>query len=413
MKKVIIALLCFVALKMTAQPYTVENGKTRHRFAQMELGVTQYFSPVGGKTQVLAANGSVGNYQFGSNSISAIFIGATHFWGHCDLALTIPVAKYGKGMKYGVDLQAKYYPWRIEHNKLRPYVGLSMNPFGYNQNDGPSVTKTYFPLMAGLNFYKNWHQFELGVVYNYNNKFDYPISRTQLGVGQVQPFILSATYKYTLETTSGRERNWRNGITQKRTEELANAGKLNNFSVAVGPTSSFRIKKSEYLSKKYGFAGQHSYSIALEYGLGYYLHKPDVHFNIAYRAFKSYINAYSYKQDAQRKAMTFEAYKYIGDYHGFLPFIGPNVGYENLSINESDKTDTPKNYTFKGWKPGLTFGWDIRPDRLQSWILRTNLRWQPNLNVTMSDGSKNALDQLEFNFIQLVLYPERMFRKNK
>jgi hypothetical protein len=413
MKNVIIALLVLVSLKMIAQPYTVENGNTRHRFAQLELGVTQYFSPNAGKTQSLSETGEVGDTQFGANSISAFFIGATHFWGHCDMALTIPLKQFGEGMSYGVDLQMKYYPWRITQNKLRPYVGVSMSPFGYAQNGGPSISKIYFPLMAGINFYKNAHQLELGVVYNYNNKFDYPISRTQVGLAQVQPFVFSATYKYTLETTGSRERAWRNGTTAKQTQILSDAGKLNSFSVAVGLTSAFRLKESDYLNKKYGFAGQHSFDATLEYGLGYYLHKPDMHFNLAYRTFKSSIDAYGYKQDARREAVTFEVYKMLGDYHGFVPFIGPNISYENLSINESDNGDAPKNYTYKGFKPGITFGWDIRPDRLQSWILRTNLRWQPNLNVTMGDGNKNALDQLEFNFIQLVLYPQRMFRKDK
>jgi hypothetical protein len=62
-------------------------------------------------------------------------------------------------------------------------------------------------------------------------------------------------------------------------------------------------------------------------------------------------------------------------------------------------------------KAGITFGWDIRPDDLQGWILRTNLRWHPNLNVNMPDGKQMKFDQLEFNFIQLVLYPERLWGK--
>jgi hypothetical protein len=91
-----------------------------------------------------------------------------------------------------------------------------------------------------------------------------------------------------------------------------------------------------------------------------------MYFNLAYRTFKSKINAYGYKQDARREAVTFEVYKMLSDYHGFVPFIGPNISYENLSISESDNGDAPKNYAFKGFKPGITFGWDIRPDRLQS-----------------------------------------------
>lgn len=405
-------LLFFINTVAVAQPYAVENGHTRHRFAQLELGFSQYFSNQSGKTQI-ASGEDVLDYNYGRSTTTAFFIGGTHFWGHCDFALTIPLKTFGSGMRYAIDLQAKYYPWAIRKNKLRPYVGISMNPFGYGQNDGPLIDKTYYPLLAGLNFTKKNHQFELGALYNYNNKFDYPIDRTRMGQASIQPFIFNATYKFTLETTGGAERGWRDGTTAKRTRALAEAGQLNGFSVAIGPTSTFRVKKSAYLEKNYPFAGQHSYNAALEYGLGYYWHKPDVQANVAYRRFKSEIDAYDYTQTARRRALSVEVFKFLGDYHGFCPFVGPNLSYEQLRVQESDFGLDKGVHTLKGWKPGLTFGWDIRPDRLQSWVLRTNLRWHPRLDVTMSDGPKNSLDQLEFNFIQLVVYPERMFGKKK
>jgi outer membrane protein W len=410
MKIRFIIALSFVLNALIAQPYAVENGNTRHRFAQLELGVTQYYSPNSGTTQILQ-DGKLYDYKFGGSGVTALYIGATHFWGHCDMALTIPIARYGGKLGYGVDLQMKYYPKRIEQNKLRPYIGVSMNPLSYGQNDGGTVSKTIFPLLAGLNYFKNNHQFELGVVYNYQPKLDYYISRNQIGQVNVLPLTLGVTYKYTLETTGGAERNWRNGTTSKLTKELGDEGKLNTLSVAVGPTSSFRIKSSSYLSEKYPFAGQKSYGASLEYGLGYYLHKPDLQFNIAHRTFKSEISAYGYTEKTKRTATTFEVFKFLGDYHGFKPFIGSSVGYENLSVTEGNKNQATQTYTFKGFKPGLTFGWDIMPDRLQKWTLRTNLRWQPNLNVTMGDGRKNVLDQLEFNFIQLVVFPHRFFIK--
>jgi hypothetical protein len=406
----LVVALCCCASHVMAQPYAVPNGETRHRFAQLEIGLTQYYSRNAGETQVLQGN-TVRDVRFGSRSTTAIFIGGTHFWGHADFALTIPVFSAGQGMGYGVDLQAKYLPWRMEQNKMRPYIGVSMNPFGYSQNDGGQLAKTFFPLVAGLNFYRNNNQFELGAVYNYDNAFPYYVSRTRLGTARVQPVILSATYKYTLETTGGNERNWRNGTTARETRELAAAGKLNSFSVAIGPTSTFRLRSSRYLQNAFPFAGQHSWGVTLDYGVGYYWHKPDLHVNLAYRTFGSNVNAYGYSQGVHRKVTTFETFKYLFDYNGFVPFVGPNLSYEQLAVTEQDGTTPSATYAFKGFKPGLTFGWDIRPNRIQSVLLRTNLRWSPGLNVTMANGSKNALDQLEFNFIQAVIYPQRLFRK--
>jgi hypothetical protein len=396
-KFLFITISVIFALQLCAQPYTVENGKTRHRFAQLEIGLANYVNPTGGL---------LGNKEIGFSTTPAFFIGGTHFWGHCDFAVTIPFGTVGKGMAYGVDLQAKYYPWRIEKNKIRPFAGVSLSPFKFKYEDGPKYSKIYFPIVAGLNYMKGANQFEIGVIYNYNNEFKYDISRTELASGKI-PIIYSLTYKLTLETTVGTEKGWRDGSTKARTEELAAAGKLDNFSLAIGPTTAFNIKESSYLNEKYPFAGQHDHRATIELGAGYYWHKPDFHVNLAYRTFKSDIDAYGYSQKARTRLLTLEAYKFLFDYHGFLPFVGPNISYTNLSIDEKDRTNPAISNNFKGLKPGVTFGWDIRPNRLQPWILRTNLRWNPNLNVDMKPGGQSALDNLEFNFIQLVVYPGR------
>lgn|GEM_PF-3041299 len=56
---------------------------------------------------------------------------------------------------------------------------------------------------------------------------------------------------------------------------------------------------------------------------------------------------------------------------------------------------------------GLSAGWDIRPDRLQRWYLRTSLRYFPGMKLKLPDGSSQRVDQLEVNFIQLVVLPGR------
>lgn len=80
-----------------------------------------------------------------------------------------------------------------------------------------------------------------------------------------------------------------------------------------------------------------------------------------------------------------------------MPFLGPHLSYERLSVRGTVRGDAVL------WRPGVTFGWDIRPDRLQSMILRTNLRYTPKLELIVTDGRQVALDQLEINFIQFVI----------
>jgi hypothetical protein len=394
-----------------AQVYRPEWGKRRHRFAQLELGTNTLFAAKSGTTQVIGSDGNIKNLAFGATQTTAFYIGATHFWGHADIGVNIPIFSSGEGMRFGSELLVKYYPISIESNKIRPYVGIEMAPFGYNQNDGSSISKTYFPLLAGVNYSTKKHQFEAGLVYNYDRKFDYHISRTTIGNLELPKFMFNLTYKYTLETTAAREKNWLNGETKAKTEALSKAKKLNAFSVAVGPSAAFVLSESPYLKENYPFMGNHTVNIFFDLGLGYYLYKPDIHLNLAYRSNSATLEGYGLSNKLSRQSITFEAYKFLGDYHGFLPFIGPNISYENLSMVEQDGNKAPIFAATKGIRVGVSFGWDIRPDDLQGWILRTNLRWQPNLGIDMPDGKKMKFDQLEFNFIQLVLYPERLWGK--
>ena len=56
---------------------------------------------------------------------------------------------------------------------------------------------------------------------------------------------------------------------------------------------------------------------------------------------------------------------------------------------------------------GLTLGWDIRPNRLQAIILRTSLRWYPDLTIDAIDRKEISFANLEFNFIQVIAYLNR------
>ena len=56
----------------------------------------------------------------------------------------------------------------------------------------------------------------------------------------------------------------------------------------------------------------------------------------------------------------------------------------------------------------LIFGWDIRPFRNSVILLRTNLRYYPSTTLDATSSESFAFDQLEFNFIEAVIYPERL-----
>ncbi|MFK8163380.1 MAG: hypothetical protein AB8H12_13040 [Lewinella sp.] len=101
--------------------------------------------------------------------------------------------------------------------------------------------------------------------------------------------------------------------------------------------------------------------------------------------------------------------KAIGDFHGFVPFIGPILSREQLEFTEAFEGEITQQTTQDKWAAGLTFGWDIRPNRLQVFTLRTNLRWYPKLHLDLANDQQISFGAIEFNFIQLVIYPERLF----
>ena len=416
---IFILLICNLAY---SQVYT--EKQTRHRFAQLNLGV-DFQSSIGGSTKYLDELGNTQSLNLSSSYAPRILIGGTHFWGHADFYLAIPLfaSTFEKDNQEvfalrGTETVFKYYPLRIEHNKVRPYIGTSLAPFFFEQRNsnfdyssGPELNHTSFPLLGGLTFNSKNHLIELGLAWNYQNQQDYYISRNQIEKINTPPFYAALSYRYMLETTLSAEKDWESGRTKKVTDILAEQGRLNGFYIGAGISSAFWLKQSEYNVANRPYINKYSTSIMPDFTLGYYLHKPDLNLAIGHRGYGTSTNTYGVIQQLNRKSFLFEATKYLFDYHGFVPFVGPTISYENLSFNENFEGQNTFDVNEKKLGYGLTFGWDIRPNRIQSWILRTNLRWYPNLFLEVEPNSKVSFDNLEFNFIQLIIYPNRMIKR--
>ncbi|MEM9673998.1 MAG: hypothetical protein ACFB15_07870 [Cyclobacteriaceae bacterium] len=418
--KLLVLTLLLISLSATAQVYT--EKQTRHRFAQLNLGL-DYQTSLGGTTSYLDTEGNLNLIDLTNLGRPRVIIGGTHFWGHADFYLAIPVAnstfsQANQRVDYssGVETVFKYYPWRIEHKKVRPFVGVSIAPFYYEQSNdnlefgnGPELNHTSLPLLTGLTFNTRNHLIEAGLTWNYVNSQEYYISRNQVATIETPPLYLNISYRYILETTIGAERSWESGKTQEITDKLAAENRLNGFFVGVGMSSAFWVGESSYNESTRPYLEKYSTSLMPDFGIGYYLHKPDVNLAVGYRSYGSSTSAYGAAQVARRRSFVLEATKFLFDYHGFVPFVGPAISYENLSFRESFERQSVHRLSETQFSYGLTFGWDIRPDRLQSWILRTNLRWFPNLKLAVEDQQSISFNNIEFNFIQLIIYPNRIF----
>ncbi|KAB1065682.1 hypothetical protein [Salibacter halophilus] len=404
---------------LTAQVYT--EKQTRHRFAQLNFGA-DLATNVGGKSHYLTGGDQLNEFDFPLTHQPRLIIGGTHFWGHADFTISFPLlnSRFSKNdqdvyYRSGVETAFKFYPWRIENKSFRPYLGIALSTYQYEQDnkkrvwsDGPNLQVSRFPLLAGFTYNYGNQLFELGVSYNYDNTADYYLSEIERASVELSPFQLHLSYRYMLETTLSAEKSWESGKTQEVTQKLAERGDLNSFFVGAGFSSTFWLNESSYNKEAHPYIEKYPISNMPDFALGYYLHKPDLNFTLAYRGYESQTGSYGVDQNVSRNSLGLEVTKFLFDYHGFDPFIGPVVSYENLSFTERVRGVENHDIEDQKFAYGVTFGWDIRPNRIQSWILRTNLRWYPKLDLSVGSDQNISFDNLEFNFIQLIVFPERL-----
>lgn len=409
-----------ISNSVLAQVYT--EKQTRHRFAQLNFGID------------LAVN-STGNsfYQNQKEEKAELVIptsvqprlifGGTHFWGHADFTLSIPLyhqtfKRENQTIDYrtGVETALKFYPWRIENRKLRPYIGVAMHVFEYEQDngflnwgDGSNLQLTRYPILSGLTYNFNNQLFELGASYNYQYSTSYYYTQYQSEKLNLPNFQFHFSYRFIIDTSISAEDSWESGRTREITEKLAGKKRLNRVFVGAGLSSAFWLDKSEYNTQNHPSVEKFPISIFPDLSVGYYFYKPDLNIALAFRNYKAKTGAYGVDQEAKRMSLGLEVTKFLFDYHGFAPFLGPILSWENLNFKERQEGAESIDASKSKLTYGFTFGWDIRINQLQSWLLRTNLRWSPQLELDIEQSKPMLFNSLEFNFIQLVIFPEYLF----
>ena len=412
------SLMTILSQEVSGQVYV--EKQTRHRFAQMNFGV-DFFRSIGGSSSFLNTEGVLEEFQLEAYSTPRLIIGGTHFWGHADFTISFPLSsktyvKNGQEISFssGLDTSFKVYPWKIKHGRIAPFGGIALSGFSFRQNNttaeelnGASINKTVFPIMGGLTYNYKSHLLEIGVSKYFKNNLEYYVSDSQTTEVSVPSTFVNVSYRYMLDTSLGAERGWESGETETLTEKLNEQGHLNGFFLSAGPSSSFPLSIGKYNSDERPYLGKPAVGVFFEYALGYYLHNPDLNFSVTLRNYKASEDAFSVVQETGRRSIGFEVTKMLGDYHGFVPFIGPTVSMEKLNFSEIENDELIHDLQENKLGYGVTFGWDIRPNRIGGWLLRTNLRWTPSLSLDVVDGKDVSFGALEFNFIQLVIYPNR------
>ena len=177
---------------------------------------------------------------------------------------------------------------------------------------------------------------------------------------------------------------------------------------ALGPSSVFPIGTSTFVQELYPFLDDKSFPVIFpDVAVGYHFTRLDIVTAASFRPINQNRSAFGYEHEISRKSLNLEAYKFLGDYHGFVPYLGIGLGVERFTLVENEIGQGAKLREGADLSPSIVFGWDIRPSvKGDWWILRTNLRYFPFLEIPYQ-GKSLSLQHMEFNFIQFVVYPQR------
>jgi len=395
---------------------SIVDAKKRYTFAQSTFGYDIEYIPKTGSSYFKNANNTLEKTKFG-NIISPTFsITGLHFWGHAEFFTgftfkTINLNSSANKIEYNRSSAtgAKIFPWSVNKHTLVPYLGFSVSSFSFKQDQGVELNRIEYPLLFGLTYRFKKGMLEIGGNYHPKAEYSYYISRNEKNVISVPQITFSIDYKYFFDLTLSSLKRIENGELKQEFDLLKSKKSLSSFYIALGPAYSFFTQNSSYNTANRPYLDNYNISnLYPDMGLGYYNYKLDACLNLSWRNFKTSLSAYNVSQHVHRNSIAIEFYKFIGDYHGFVPFVGGIISNENFEVTENDASSKTLNEKFSFFTGGLIIGWDIRSTRTDWWGVRTNIRYFPGLNLTLNNGYNINMNQIELNFLQLILYPNRI-----
>jgi hypothetical protein len=207
-----------------------------------------------------------------------------------------------------------------------------------------------------------------------------------------------------VETTEGSF-----GQRAQQLDSLLNRHNKYGLFLALGPSSAFPTRSSAYLRENRPFLDDLAMpAIFPDISVGYHFTRQDFALALSYRPIRQIREAFQFTQYLRSQQLSFDAYKFLFDYHGFVPFVGGGIGYGFTQLTEEDFGARVLSLAHRAWYPSFLFGWDIRPGKkADTWLLRTNLRYAPTREL-MVNGKPLSFQFLEFNFIQLVIFPQKI-----
>ena len=409
---------CLLTATLFSTPANAQDWEKRHSFAKAYFGTGAYYVPS-------LQNGLILNYpltpgggatEFSRSSFytPSINIGATHFWGHADFYVSITTfdikqsnSQVDYSYRLGTFTGLRLYPYASRIGTIRPFLGYAFSPFRYTQvspqdNVGQfKHTKVNSIVNTGISY--QWPNCYIVLEYgiNLNPALETYMSPTASYYDAFPKSLLQLGVNWSIETTKPTANS-----ANKNANQFFSKSNAHGAFIAVGPSSAFPTKNSTALRQ---FEDDMSMPIIFpDFAAGYHFTKADFIVAAASRRTIQKRSAFNYTSRLQRQSLNIEGYKFLFDYHGFVTYLGAGIGRENLELTHSENGMDLDPVTEQVWSPNIVFGWDIRPSvKGDWWILRTNLRYYPTLELDLAGGALSQ-QHLEFNFIQLVVYPQRL-----
>jgi hypothetical protein len=387
----------------------VTEGKHRYTFAQTTVGYDLEFTPASGYSFRKDANGVNERFSIGGNINPIITITGLHFWGHAEFFTGFSLSgDKPYSFRRFAGTGAKIFPLAIKQFGLRPYVGMAIAGFSFQNESGPKYKRIEYPALLGLTYSFKHGLLELGANYYFSRSHQYFIAKDETAPLSVPKLSFNIDYKYFFDFSIASKKRDTSGETEQTFEKLKAARKLNSFFIASGPAYSFIVGESSYNQQVRPYLDDYKISgIFHDLGIGYYHYRWDGAINISYRAFKESLTAFDTRQTINRKSLAVEVYKFFLDYHGFVPFAGAIASWERVHFREIENNLLVHDRNYSFWTPGIILGWDIRPTRVDWWGVRTNIRYFPLLKIKPDSNYTIDLRQIELNFLQFVFYPNR------
>jgi hypothetical protein len=409
---------CLAAAPALAdQPFESDKaGESAFRFATFYAGVEAEglqggLQPLGPDTQGLLA----------PSFVPRLTLGGTHFWGHADLYLSLPLAgiplgtstrasAYGPGAQVG----GRVYPVRLKTNELRGFLGGSWTPFTYTQQgaDGSRGATLRFDRLAlevGGSYLLPLGLVEAGVRMILPERSRYHYSRDDSGPLSLPVFSAFVGFKYLFDTSIENEQEAGSGRTARRLAQLEKLRPWSHLGLAAGVSTSYALTASSWNQRQYRFlADRPSPSLNPDLALSVNLPELNALLNLSWRPITQVTSAFGLEQTATRNVVAAELAFRLGNFHGFVPFAGAFASLEMLGVRETDAGAELRAVQQTKGGYGAVFGWDILPTGAEWLVLRSNLRYTVGVGADMPGRTQVWFDHLEVNFLQVVLYPARL-----